>query len=352
LADDSEKSRHRAAAFSVAHYAGMPLPEQPRLAPWVVPVDIGDGRLQFRSAESVHTLNHPLLVQAFQHVEKLVDGTRTVDEITSAIDAELEPTTVLFLLKLLHGKGLLQHGGDAASDGDHDEIWHRQVRFLSHFVPNAARTQSELTKARVGVVGDPGLQRGIADALHTVGIDRVTEMSAPSADTRAATDVVDLLIACAVSPAFRFFDAVNRACLATSTRWLRVAVSGLTAQLGPTFVPFETACHTCLELRRQTHEADVDGYLAFRGRADDTDVVLDDGTAALSTVVCGQVALEVSRILAGHTAAATFGRYFEFSAASPLAISHDVLKVPRCESCSGRRSYTEAWDQTALPTVL
>ena len=63
----------------------------------------------------------------------------------------------------------------------------------------------------------------------------------------------------------------------------------------------------------------MDGYLAYRGRADDSDVVLDDGTAALSTVVYGQVALEVSRILAGYTAAATFGRYFEFSAVSPLA---------------------------------
>lgn len=344
MVGDSADALHRAAVFSAAQYAGLELPDRPRLAPWVVPVDLGDGRLQFRSTESVHTLNHPVLTRAFHNVAKLLDGAHTADEITSLIDADLEPTTVVFLLKLLHGKGLLQHGGDATDDGSHDENWDRQVRFLSHFVPNAARTQSELAAARVGVVGDAALQRDIVAALRTVGIDRIAELSEPS-------DGVDLLIACGVAPGFGFFDAVNRASLATGTRWLRVSVSGTSAQLGPTFMPYETACHTCLELRRQTHEPDVDGYLTYRDRADDPDIIRDDGPAALFTLICAHVALEVSRILVGHSAPTTFGRYYELSALSPSAIAHDVLKVPRCQSCSGRTSFSEAWDQTALPTA-
>jgi bacteriocin biosynthesis cyclodehydratase domain-containing protein len=354
LADDSEKAQHRAAVFSATQYAGISLPNQPRLARWAVPVDLGDGRLQFRSAESVHTLNHPLLVRAYHQVEKFLDGTRTVEEITSLIDTDFEPTTVVFLLKLLHGKGLLQDGDDTAPDGAHDQIWHRQVRFLSHFVPNATRAQSELAAAHVGVVGSADLRRGIVAGLETAGMNRVTEMTEPpiGADASAPIDTLDLLIACQASPAFAFFDAVNRTCLATRTRWLRVSVSATFAQLGPTFVPFETACHTCLELRRQTHEPDVAGYLAYRDRTDAGDVVRDDGPAALSTVIFGQVALEVARILVGHTAPTTFGRYFDLSALSPLSTVHDVLKVPRCESCGGRMSYSEAWDQTALPTAL
>mgnify|MGYP006144446679 CR=1 FL=1 len=34
----------------------------------------------------------------------------------------------------------------------------------------------------------------------------------------------------------------------------------------PTIVPRQTACYTCLDLRRRTHETDLDGYLAFRAQ--------------------------------------------------------------------------------------
>jgi bacteriocin biosynthesis cyclodehydratase domain-containing protein len=190
--------------------------------------------------------------------------------------------------------------------------------------------------------------------LASIGIDRITETREPST-WRTKADAgpagFDLIIACDVSPGFAFFDAVNQACLATGTRWLRVAISGTSAHLGPTVVPYETACYTCLDLRQQTHEPDLDGYLVYRARVGSGDAVRDVGTASLSSVVSGQVALEITRILIGHTPPVTFGRYYEFSAISPVAIPHDVLRVPRCASCSKARSYAEAWDQTALPTV-
>ena len=187
-------------------------------------------------------------MRAFHYVEKLLDGTRTVDEITSLVDADLQPTTVVFLLKLLHGKGLLQHGDDAASDGDRDEIWHRQVRFLSHFVPNAARAQSELAKAQVGVVGAAGLQRGDRGRPENSGHERHRDdRTADRTSARPTSSTSSSRAGCRRRS--RSSTPSIAACLATRTRWLRVAVSGLSAQLGPTFVPFETACHTCLELQ-------------------------------------------------------------------------------------------------------
>jgi bacteriocin biosynthesis cyclodehydratase domain-containing protein len=231
---------------------------------------------------------------------------------------------------------------------------HDRSGFLVISLPNASRAQSELAKSRIGVVGSDGLRHGIVSALASVGIDDVQEMGAPSAwrtEPGAGPQGLDLIVACEVSPGFALFDAVNQACLATRTRWLRVAVSATSAQLGPTVVPYETACYTCLDLRRQTHEAELDGYLSYRAAAGSIEGVRDDGTAALSWVVSGHVALEITRIIVGHAPPATFGRYYEFSATSLVATAHDVLRVPRCSSCSRARSYPEAWDQTALPTV-
>ena len=349
----AEDAAYRAAAVSAARYAALTLPDRPRLAPWVVAVDLGDARLQFRSAESSHTLTHPLLVSAFHRVEKLLDGRHSEQEIVALVGTAFQPATIIFLLKLLHGKGLLQHGGDVEVETRDDEVWQRQVRFLSHYVANASSTQAALASSRVGVVGCSGLRPAIVTAMGSIGIDSVTDIgdsSAWHASAGGGLAELDLVVACGISPGFKFFDAINHACLATGTRWLRVTTSGTSAQLGPTVVPYETACYTCLDLRRQTHEPELGGYLAYRDSPVDTGSVRDDGTAVLSLVVSGQAVAEIMRILAGHAAPVTFGRYYEFSAVSPVATPHDVLKVPRCTSC-GTTRYTEAWDQTILRDV-
>jgi bacteriocin biosynthesis cyclodehydratase domain-containing protein len=340
----------REATLSVARYAGLRLPNRPRLAPWLIAVDLGDTRLQLRSAESSHTLTHPLLIQVFRAIETILDGRHTVDEIVSAVGSDVLPTTVVFLLKLLQGKGLLQPGvGETALDDKEQANWLRQLRFLSHFVPDASSAQSMLAKARVGLVGSGDLRQAILRSLGSLGVGGVTELREPSTWWTEARDEpasLDLIVACEESPAFTFFDAVNRACLLSGTRWLRVSISGTTAQLGPTIVPNQTACYTCLDLRLRTHQPELDGYLAYRAHIGTLDSRIDEGSIApFWSALAGQVGLEVMRLLIGFAPPVTIGRFYEFSAVSPIAISHDVLRVPRCPSCGRRRPLMEAWDQ-------
>jgi hypothetical protein len=56
------------------------------------------------------------------------------------------------------------------------------------------------------------------------------------------------------------------------------------------------------------------------------------------------------RLLTGFTPPTTIGRFYEFNAVSPVATSHDVLRVPRCESCGRRRTLAAAWDRDFVPT--
>jgi bacteriocin biosynthesis cyclodehydratase domain-containing protein len=355
VASYQEDQRLRDAAVSAARYAGLPLPGRPRLTPWIIAVDLGDTRLQLRSAESSHTLAHPLLIRVFRSIQALLDGHHTVDEIVSSVDVDVLPTTVVFLLKLLQGNGLLQPGvEDAALDGKEQERWERQLRFLSHFVPDASAAQGMLAKARVGLAGSGGLRHAILSAIASTGIGRITELHDPSALlTGAQPRDLDLIVACQESPAFAFFDGVNRACLVSGTRWLRVAIYGTSAQLGPTVVPNQTACYTCLDLRFQTHQPELDGYLAYRAQVGACGSRIEEGSVApFWSAIAAQVALEVMRLVTGFAPPVTVGRFFEFGAVSPVAIPHDVLRVPRCTSCGQRRAYAEAWDQTVLPIDL
>jgi bacteriocin biosynthesis cyclodehydratase domain-containing protein len=347
-ANNDEASRD--SVVLAARYAALNLPPRPRLAPWLVAVDLGDGRLQLRSSELVATLTHPLLATVFRRIQPVVDGRHTMDEIVSSAGPDVLPTTVLFLLKLLKGRSLLLSGEDEGHTDDRLLApWAAQLRFLSHFVSDAAGAQRVLASARLGIAGTGALAQAVSGALLSIGMERIVHLPAPSTWSSidgADQPTMDLIVACAESSAYAFFDTVNRACLVSGRRWLRVAVSGTSAELGPTTVPHQTACYTCLDLRRRTHEADLPGYLAYRSHmATRTDAIDEGGTSAFRMTVAGQTALEVMRLLIGFAPPVSMGRYVELSAATPLSVAHDVLKVPRCPACDARRSVPEAWDR-------
>jgi hypothetical protein len=58
-----------------------------------------NARLQLRSVESSHTLTHPVLMQVFHDIEKILDGRHTVAEIASSAGPDILPTTVVYSFK-------------------------------------------------------------------------------------------------------------------------------------------------------------------------------------------------------------------------------------------------------------
>jgi bacteriocin biosynthesis cyclodehydratase domain-containing protein len=313
-----------------AQLARVELPLRPRLAPWVTTIELGDDRLQLRGAELAYTIRHEFLVEVYRTIEPLLDGTRTVDEIARAGEPEIAATTAVFLLKLLHANGLIQAGPDGAADAEALGPWERQLRFLGHFVADPAAAQTLLLKARVSVAGAGALAAEVESALGSLGVAAT-----------AGLDEADLVVACSDSPGFAFFDDVNGACLAHGTRWLRCAVLGTTAHLGPTIVPYETCCYTCFDLRVRSHEADTDDFAAYRAHAAPAD---EGALAPLRTALAAEAALEAARLLTAFAPAATIGRFFELDARSPARAGHDVLKVPRCPSCGSGLPPREPWD--------
>jgi hypothetical protein len=283
-----------------ARLARVELPRRPRLVPWIEDLELGDGRLQLRAADFAYTFRHPVLAGAYRSVAPLLDGTRTVEEIAG------DDGAILFVLKLLRANGVLQPGGDP---------WDPELAFLSHSASDAGAARAALRQARVEVMGDGSIAAAVEGAMRSLGVEPVE-------------DEAELVIACADSPAFAFFDDVNARCLESGTRWLRVALVGATAQLGPTVIPRESACFTCLDTRLGSHDPDGD----------------EGSLAPLESALAAEAALETMRIVTGIAPPATIGRFYELDAASPVRVGHDVLKVPRCTSCGRGRPAREPWD--------
>ena len=328
----------------VAKIAATPLPQKPRLAGWLTWIDLGDGRLQLRAADFAFTIREPLLVEAVKHLRPLLDGTRSVDELAGSGGAALLPGTLQFALKALRQRGVLQEGAlPPALDAEQRRRFEPELRFLSHHVVDAEPVLARLQAARVGLVGDPTLGAALRAGLAGVGVGHVAERPLESS---ADDQPDDLLIAAAATPASAFFEQVNAACLASGARWMRVALEGRLATLGPTIVPEQTACYTCLTLRQAAYDEppELEAYRqAVRAGGEPDEGRLDPLTATL----VAQAVLETARLLSGFAPPVTFARQHVFEAATPRVTAHEVLRVPRCPSCGRKQSPRDPWDVRA-----
>lgn len=349
-------------ASMAVRYAETPLPRKPRLVPWVTLVDLGDERFQFRAQEFAYTLQTPLFIELLEIIKPLLDGNHAVDEITAAGGPRFFPTTVSFFLKMLRSHGLLQEGDCTYHPSLTPQDLARNegfLRFLSHFEADSQGLFSSLREARVGLLGASRLTNSIRESLETVGIHQIKDLGArldkvgqAGQKAKKINDTlkqVDFLVACQESVGFSFFETINEICLATRTRWIRVAIEGTTAYLGPTIVPFETACYVCYEGRLNSNLPDLQDFLAYKSQVISNHQPMDEGDfAPLWTLLASQAVIEVARILSGFSPPTTLGRFYEMSVKSPMPVAHNVLRLPRCPVCHGERPQQEAWDSISL----
>jgi bacteriocin biosynthesis cyclodehydratase domain-containing protein len=126
-----------------------------------------------------------------------------------------------------------------------------------------------------------------------------------------------------------------------------VSMEGTSAYLGPTVIPHQSACYICYERRVSSNIAELDNHLAYRNQLASSESPGNEGLLpGLISVIAGQVALEVVRLITGFAPPKTIGRFYEFDATSPTVVGHEVLRVPRCPACISRNPKMEAWDST------
>lgn len=346
--------------FEGVEIANISLPLKPRLAPWATLVCLGDSRIQFRGSDFFYTLRHPLFTETFHAISHLLDGQHNLEEIINSGGKEFLPTTISFLLKMLRANGVLQEGNvplplhfspEKAADYD------QQIQFFSHFSKEPSSVLASIHQAHIGVVGQNQLKSVITNSLLSLGIIKINDLddSLNGNSKKCIKDIthlpegLDFLIACHENPRDSFFKTVNEVCLKTKIRWMRAAIEGVTALLGPTFIPFQTACYSCYGRRIASNTPDLENFVAYKSQLNLGKAVNSEGYfAPLWEILAGHVTLELVKILSGFAPPTTIGRYYEIKTFNPTAMGHNVLKVPRCPVCNKKSFKLEAWDSAAI----
>jgi bacteriocin biosynthesis cyclodehydratase domain-containing protein len=328
----------------VADIAALSLPLLPRLAPWLTLVDLGDGRLQLRASEFAFTVPGGLFGEAARHLCPLLDGTRSVAELTESGSPLYLPGTIFFLLQLFHQRGALQEGTPTPALPSELRLRHSSaIQLFAHYVADAEHVLARLSASRVVLMGAGSLISKLEAALVSLGVGTVANVGSNVAVAMNDAKAADLFIAASDTLGSAFFDSVNSACLDHEVRWLRIAFEGRFGIVGPTIVPRQTACFTCYNVRRASHDVG-DEFLAYRA------ILLRDGdphegaVGPFTDLVAAQASLEAARLLTGFAPPATFGRFYTFEAGTPKVDAHEVLRVPRCPACGRRQSPRDPWD--------
>jgi bacteriocin biosynthesis cyclodehydratase domain-containing protein len=300
------------------------LPTRPLLKPWYRLSTSVAGTV-LRYGGSVLELEGRAATELLPHLLPLLDGTRTLDEIASRLGEPVRPA-IEHALGVLAERGLVT---EPLPTGVPAETA-RTIEFLTA-TDDYGRSESEvvasLARATVKVVGSSPVARAISTTLEGAGL----RSAEPAGWEGGGASAADLAIVAPDETEVPRLEAWNHSALEQGTTWLQVLpFDGLLAAVGPIYVPAESACYECYQLRRS----------ANIGPVPDTAFGRYPGAPSLDAVLTGLAVTIALRFLALGDGLSV-GVLVAVGATREISWSRHVLyRVPRCPACA--RSATEA----------
>lgn len=325
-----------------ARIAQLILPRRLRIPCWISLHELGDDRLQLASPSLSYTLSHPLFVDCFRAMLPLLHGAADTQELVEAAAVVAEPSTSLFLLKVLFANGIVYAAdviGQSAAAQDPNKLAHAD--FFANFTSEPALALAHAAAATIWLAMPahlaPAMQDGLADfgfahaeLIDTSASDFLDRLDEQFDREHAQTSL--LLVAALDAPSRRFFTHINQLCLRHGTRWLHIEIHGPKVTLGPCIVPYQSACYTCYRYRSASHlpyrvnpDEDTEFSQAHLGQ--------HAGHGPLWRLALAHAALECARLITGFASPTTIGRCNELKAHQTSIGSFEVFKLPRCPSC-------------------
>ncbi|MDN5868802.1 MAG: TOMM precursor leader peptide-binding protein, partial [Candidatus Nitrosocosmicus sp.] len=144
---------------------------------------------------------------------------------------------------------------------------------------------------------------------------------------------------------------VNKLSLENNFVWTITTIDGSDGQIGPTFIPFETACYRCFELRinknivNHPYNTKLKQIMLNGSRSIQQNYL---GRPEMIDIVSGFLTMDIPNILTTRTGY-TIGNLILIDYRIPEFETHSLLKFPRCPECGN--TY-RGWSTNAFYTSL
>ena len=360
------------------------LPRKPKIHAYFDIIFMETDCCQVRSGDDVilvlrgRTVSE-VLPQLFEHL----DGSLNLRELAEACSSLVSKEDLLEILQKLNSEGILEDADvevplplTAGELKRHTE----QLLFLSHFETERYQFQSRLKGSKVAIIGTGALGSAVLSSLAGMGAGHLTaietaggsgnrssredtygptataspadrdpdttrtivDASGSAAAIDAAVGGCDVVAVATDKLEPSIYDEINRISLADGIPWIICSpLNSIEGAVGPFFVPHETCCYRCYELRAKSNLSADNEYIAYEeherkknGRTADYGHLLP-----FPMVLGNLMALEVVKHITKFALPETYGRVLSFNFLTLEARLHDVLKLPRCQDCSPSRGF-------------
>lgn len=259
----------------------------------------------------------------------LLNTGATEDEIANQLAGTAGRAEVEAALGRMREAGLLE---DVEKDGlQSPPLSEELLLYLSHWGVDTNKAMTVLEKACVRITGGSALARTVSDSLSRLGISVVA-----AAETTLDTDDCSLTVCCIGDLDDTSIVQANDWALSTGRPWLLVQTgAGHWGQLGPFFLPKQTACGQCLMHRLNSNRTDTSRRQRFLRATQDKEVPPPDfGMPWPFDAIMGNLAtLEVLKHLLGFEPPTTYGRIWRLDMRTLETECEMVLRIPNCPAC-------------------
>jgi adenylyltransferase/sulfurtransferase len=316
-------------------------------------------------------------------VVPLLDGSLTVEELQQQLTGVVDASELESSLALLQEHGIVEDAMSHESLAEAERWLAPQVSYLREVGPEPSLALDRLARATVTVVGlgsigavaaralaatnigalrlvDSGvvspadvyltpiydldevgsartavMQRRLRAAAREIDVELVSSELATDADVAAAVAGSTFVLGCVDPGLSSLTYKLNRVCLEARIPWCSGTASAFEGVVGPTVVPYETACYLCYQMRSVACRDDPVDALAELQEQDRLKEDLSpqrENLAFGSSVVGNLLALETFRVLTGAEPV-TAGRLLTFDFMSLTSRQHVILRKPWCPAC-------------------
>jgi molybdopterin-synthase adenylyltransferase len=362
---------------------------------WFDPPDeAGDEVLHVLSERRSLRLKGRAFREFTRQVVPLLDGRHTLEEIQTATASVFRPEDLIECLEFLYAQGVLV---DAEAEGARylaptGERMAPQLNLLHELAPGVDM-QARLERATLAVIGLAGAGAATALALGAAGIGavrcvdampiaasdvylapflgldavgngraasvarmlqraapevRATAIDAPlqsEADILSAIAGADLVVCCLDAGQSNLIFKLNRVCLASGTRWIACALSGLEIVVGPGIHPGRSACYMCYRMRAVACAGNPEQAFDHERRLDkrkQDDSGRRENLVFGANMAAGFVGTEVIKELTACAEPSLTGRLLTVRLTDLTIERHTVLRKPWCPACYPSRGDDDA----------
>ena len=368
------------------------LPEFPRLCSDVELIPVDDTQALVRSTSSTILLSGSFVTSDLPALLTRFDGQTSLEVLSAPLDpgarTELEGFIRILLDRKLLETELMGEADEVACNTDPHEsaYWSQQG-----IEPKKACDR--LADKTVVVVGLGSVGATLATALAGSGVGRLVLVDASAVDTtdrfhgytaeeigNSRANVVaqrlresgrnevltftssvealsnwdevvaeaSLVVHCSDNMSLCGYARTDEAARSSGTPWVSVRIDRNTGIYGPFIVPAQTACFTCYELRSRANAEHPSDHTALYRHWRHVDHCPKDWPflKPLAAMIGNHVAVDLLRYLAGSQLSVVRGRVQHLALTSLESRFHEVLKLPRCPTCSrtNERPMSKIWD--------